>query len=128
MTCCPFLVELCKKQVFALVAARVFKASKRQHASIPATRPNQLANWSSPGCAGSVFVYYKRVKGTHPMRSTTKAQALEQFRYNWKCETKGTKMATDSIAKRLSWSYFTDALCKEGYITMKKYESWSNPF
>jgi hypothetical protein len=62
------------------------------------------------------------------MRSITKAQALEQFRYNWKCDTKGTKMATDSIAKRLAWSYFTDELCKEGYITMKKYESWGNPF
>ena len=33
------------------------------------------------------------------MRTVTKAQALEQFRYNWKCDTKGTKMATDSIAK-----------------------------
>lgn len=63
-----------------------------------------------------------------PMRTITKAQALEQFRYNWKCDTKGTKTATDSIAKRLAWSYFTDELCREGYITMKKYESWSNPF
>jgi len=26
MTCCPFLVELCKKQVFGLVVARVLKA------------------------------------------------------------------------------------------------------
>jgi hypothetical protein len=58
----------------------------------------------------------------------TKAQALQQFRYNWKVSTKGTKMATDAVAKRLEWSYYTDSLCKEGYITMKKYESWSNPF
>tara|TARA_R110001606_G_scaffold1135_8_gene4076 strand:- start:674 stop:862 length:189 start_codon:yes stop_codon:yes gene_type:complete len=62
------------------------------------------------------------------MRTITKAQALEQFRYNWKCETKGTRTATDSIAKRESWGIFTDALCKEGYITMQKYESWNNPF
>ena len=62
------------------------------------------------------------------MRTITKAQALEQFRYNWKVETKGTQWATDAVAKRESWNNFTDALCKEGYITMKKYESWSNPF
>ena len=77
---------------------------------------------------GTKIVYIKRVKEIQPMRTITKAQALEQFRYNWKCDTKGTKTATDSIAKRLAWSYFTDALCREGYITMKKYESWSNPF
>ena len=62
------------------------------------------------------------------MRNTTKAQALEQFRYNWKVSTMGTQWVTDSIAKREAWSCFTDQLCKEGYITMKKYESWSNPF
>jgi hypothetical protein len=61
------------------------------------------------------------------MRSTTKAQALEQFRYNWKCATLSNPQLTNH-AKREEWSYFTDSLCKEGYITMKKYESWSNPF
>ena len=40
----------------------------------------------------------------------------------------GTQWATDSVAKAEAWSCFTDELCKEGYITMKKYESWSNPF
>ena len=62
------------------------------------------------------------------MRSTTKAQALDQFRYNWKWSTMGTKRATDSAAKSEAWGIFTDELCREGYITMKKYESWSNPF
>ena len=65
---------------------------------------------------------------SNQMRTTTKAQALEQFRYNWKVSTKGTQWATDSIAKREAWGCFTDELCREGYITMKKYESWSNPF
>tara|TARA_R100001463_G_scaffold609_2_gene2575 strand:+ start:4418 stop:4606 length:189 start_codon:yes stop_codon:yes gene_type:complete len=62
------------------------------------------------------------------MRTITKAQALDQFRYNWKASTMGTSTATDKIAKAEAWSCFTDELCKEGYITMKKYESWSNPF
>jgi hypothetical protein len=92
------------------------------------TDQNQLGNWSKPLAKCLKTCNTKGVKGKQPMRTTTKAQALEQFRYNWKCDTKGKKMATDSIAKRLAWSYFTDALCKEGYITMKKYESWSNPF
>ena len=56
------------------------------------------------------------------MRTITKAAALQQFRYNWKVETKGTQWATDVIAKRESWNNYTDELCKEGYITMKKYE------
>ena len=57
------------------------------------------------------------------MRTVTKAEALQQFRYNWMA----TK-STDKVAKREAWGIFTDELCKEGYITMKKYESWSNPF
>jgi len=66
------------------------------------------------------------------MRNTmfiTKARALEQFRYNWRVETLyNPEIKNDSVAKREAWGIFTDALCKEGYITMKKYESWSNPF
>ena len=65
---------------------------------------------------------------TQLMGTITKAQALQQFKYNWKVSTKGTRTATDSIAKREAWGIFTDELCREGYITMKKYESWSNPF
>jgi len=58
----------------------------------------------------------------------TKAQALQQFRYNWKVSTKGTKWAEDVIAKREAWNNFTDALCKEGYITDSQYDRWTNPF
>ena len=28
----------------------------------------------------------------------------------------------------LEWSYYTDSLCKDGKITLKQYENWSNPF
>jgi hypothetical protein len=64
----------------------------------------------------------------NPMRFT-KAAVLEQFRYNWKCATlSNPNLKGDSIAKREEWSYFTDSLCKQNYITMKQYESWSNPF
>jgi len=60
---------------------------------------------------------------------TTKAQALEQFRYNWKVIVmQHPRLKNDSVWKRDEWSYFTDRLCKEGYITLKQYETWSNPF
>ena len=60
---------------------------------------------------------------------TTKAAALEQFRYNWSVITKQhPRLKNDSVWKREEWSYFTDSLCKEGYITLKQYETWSNPF
>jgi hypothetical protein len=58
----------------------------------------------------------------------TKAKALNVFRWGWKEETQGTRWARDVIAKRESWSQYTDALCKEGTITLRQYESWSNPF
>jgi len=74
-------------------------------------------------------VYIKRVKGIQPMRTVTKAQALEQFRYNWQVIVKQhPRLKNDKVWKREEWGMFTDSLCKEGYITMKKYESWSNPF
>ena len=60
---------------------------------------------------------------------TTKAQALEQFRYNWKVECMvNPHYKNDKIHKRIAFGDFTDMLCKEGYITLKQYESWSNPF
>jgi len=78
---------------------------------------------------GTKIVYIKRVKGIQPMRTTTKAQALSQFRYNWKVSTlQNPTIKNDSVAKSEAWGIFTDELCREGYITMKKYESWSNPF
>ena len=60
---------------------------------------------------------------------TTKAQALSQFRYNWKVAVSlCPHLKNDVIAKRENWNNFTDSLCKEGYITDKQYINWSNPF
>ena len=60
---------------------------------------------------------------------TTKAQALSQFRYNWKVSTLAKpSLKDDVIAKREDWNNFTDALCKEGYISENQYNNWSNPF
>jgi hypothetical protein len=63
------------------------------------------------------------------MRTITKVQALEQFRYNWKVFTKQQpKWKGDVIAKRESWNNFVDALNREGYISDRQAMTWDNPF
>ena len=34
----------------------------------------------------------------------------------------------DYIWRREAWNNYTDALCKDGLITVKQYETWANPF
>jgi len=34
----------------------------------------------------------------------------------------------DEFAVCEAWNDFTDALCKQGTITEKQYDTWSNPF
>ena len=59
----------------------------------------------------------------------TKAQVLEQFRYNWKVATLANPaLRGDTIAKREDWNNFTDALCQDGMITQRQCDTWSNPF
>ena len=63
------------------------------------------------------------------MRTITKQEALSQFRYNWKVLTmQQPKWKGDDVAKREEWNNFTDELCKEGYISSRQYNNWSNPF
>jgi len=52
----------------------------------------------------------------------TKKEVLRMFRESF------TISKTDSIMNRLEWSYYTDSLCKDGKITLKQYENWSNPY
>ena len=54
----------------------------------------------------------------------TKAQALQDFRYFIKPFIK----KGDTIAVREAWNNWTDALCKEGAITLNQYENWGQPF
>ena len=59
----------------------------------------------------------------------TKAQVLDQFRYLWKVECiANPSYKGDKIRKRIAFGDFTDMLCKNGDITLKQYETWSNPF
>lgn len=55
----------------------------------------------------------------------TKVQAEKEFRnlIFWE-----PSLRMDRIMVRCAWNDYTDALCKEGRITSKQYETWSNPF
>lgn len=35
---------------------------------------------------------------------------------------------TDIVAIRTAWNDWTDSLCKSGQITLRQYETWTNPF
>ena len=52
----------------------------------------------------------------------TKKEALQEFR-SCDCVVKGDRIATAE-----NWNNYTDFLCKDRQITMKQYESWTNPF
>ena len=88
----------------------------------------QFVKVSTIACKAPRSVPYYKSQRKATMRHT-KAQVLEQFRYNWKVATlENPSLKTDKIAKRIAFGDFTDMLCKEGDITLKQYESWSNPF
>jgi len=53
----------------------------------------------------------------------TKKEALYQFRNVHLGVVRG-----DVIYTRENWNNFTDYLCKDRKITMKQYETWTNPF
>lgn len=56
------------------------------------------------------------------MAKLTKQQALKMFRETY------TGNPKDTVMKCEAWNNFTDALCKDKQITLKQYESWTNPF
>ena len=58
-----------------------------------------------------------------------KIQAIKLFRYIYKikAERLGYRKS-DKIAKRTEWNDYTDALCKDGLITSKQYDTWDQPF
>ena len=73
--------------------------------------------------------YYKSQSNSTKMRHYNKAQVLQQFRYNWKVATlENPSLKTDKIAKRIAFGDFTDMLCKCNEISLKQYETWTNPF
>ncbi|MGU8835468.1 hypothetical protein ACV3UL_14395 [Clostridium perfringens] len=54
-----------------------------------------------------------------------KKQAIQMFKDEYSDFLK--KKKNDSVAKREAWGNFTDALCKDGEITQKQYNTWLAP-
>ena len=61
----------------------------------------------------------------------TKVTALAFFK-SWLNDVKEQGVWTysegDKVALREAWNNYTDSLCKDGLITERQYETWSNPF
>ena len=62
---------------------------------------------------------------------TTKSQAIEQFKYNWKvytlrCKREGKKVT--KLAKVFAWQDYTEFLAADGIITENQRANWTNPY
>lgn len=57
----------------------------------------------------------------------TKYQVLKQFRAEIAPMVR-EQFGRDSIAMREAFNDYTDALCKDGSITSRQYNTWSNPY
>jgi len=61
----------------------------------------------------------------------TRKETIAEFRQTILPEVRKQYEAdgrVDTIARREAWNNWTDALCKDGRITTRQYETWSNPF
>ena len=59
----------------------------------------------------------------------TKREAIKLFRFIYKIKAiENGYRRGDEVAKRTEWNDYTDALCKDGLITSKQYDTWDQPF
>lgn len=55
----------------------------------------------------------------------TKREATAEFAELWAdAVEQNPRLAGDKPAKREAWNNYTDALCKDGRITTRQYETW----
>jgi len=57
-----------------------------------------------------------------------KREALRDFRVYELPEVIKQFRANDKPAIRTAWHQYTDALCKDGLITQRQYDTWISPF
>jgi hypothetical protein len=58
----------------------------------------------------------------------TKAEIVRRFREDVLPHVIAHYGRADRVAIREEWNNWTDALCKDGEISLQQYDSWSNPF
>ena len=81
----------------------------------------QLIKWWATECDTLLMFRWNRPWVTNSF-FMTKKDALKEFR---SC---GKVVRGDAIWTRENWNDYTDFLCRDGQITMKQYETWTNPF
>ena len=60
------------------------------------------------------------------MKYLTKREVVETLRELFR--ESPDQFSGDIIAKREAFNDYTDMLCKDGQISVKQYETWTNPF
>ena len=75
------------------------------------------------------LVYYVINKSNkRRYRDMKKREALRDFRVYELPEVIKQFRANDKPAIRTAWHQYTDALCKDGLITQRQYDTWISPF
>jgi len=70
-----------------------------------------------------------RAHATMRRSSTNKADVVRSFNDLYPPETfRGASGHIDRPMRNEAWNNYTDALAKDGFITMKQYESWTHPW
>lgn len=65
---------------------------------------------------------------TNKVYNMTKVEALKQYKVNSKDFIKSCKKSNDYIMLREAWHIYVDGLNRQGFITDKQADNWSNPF
>lgn len=58
----------------------------------------------------------------------TKKEVVANFRVDLDSAERANGRKFDKVARREQFGMYTDYLCKSGQISMRQYETWSNPF
>lgn len=58
----------------------------------------------------------------------TKKQVVADFRIDLDSAEQANGRKFDKVERRQQFGMYTDYLCKSGQISLRQYETWSNPF
>jgi len=62
------------------------------------------------------------------VKTMTKAMAVKSFKKEIRPGVIKRYGLKDKAAMRLAWGMYIDGLCRSELVTMKQYETWTNPF
>ena len=98
----------------------LFRGAKRSHKTVSNVH--------------SIFApihYNRNINQSGTYMKTTKVEAIQQFKYNWKVYTlrcKRENKRVTKLAKVFAWNDYTEFLAQDGYITENQRVNWTNPY